>query len=362
MKIQDFSENYTCLLPKEIQSLHWTQSQCTVYLVVALRKVNDEIKEDHVVVINDDIKHDVKFVELVNIKIDEYYIEKGIVFENEIESNDDCSSQYKSTFALYNLMKRPKQTIRVFFKISHGKSKSNGLGEVVKSHVSLDIAAKEVIIRNRKKLFYYCEKTLAIMEDEMNGNMMNRVFMYISAMEMKECWGEFYEKCKQILGIRKFHQVLTKPGRQGTYLCRIACMCSNCICGNVKSCGKKKTVFNNCKDEVTPESHDFEKVELTSYDNTNSGEGSEEEDFIQSFATSMIKKEDIAIIRAGDDHLYYLGVLISKIYKTEAAEKDDYQHKIPASQSVMNFVYLELFQESKDSYIYYIDEKKVALI
>ena len=112
MKIQDFSENYTCLLPKEIQSLHWTQYQCTVYLVVALCKVNDEIKEDHVVVINDDIKHDVKFVELVvNIKIDEYYIEKGIVFENEIEFNDDCSPQYKSTFALYNLMKRPKQTI-----------------------------------------------------------------------------------------------------------------------------------------------------------------------------------------------------------------------------------------------------------
>ena len=76
----------------------------------------------------------------------------------------------------------------------------------------------------------------------------------------------------------------------------------------------------------------------------------------------MIKKEDIAIIRAGDDHLYYLGILISKMYKTEAAEEDDYQHKIPASQSVMNFVYLELFQESKDSYIYYIDEKKVALI
>ena len=34
--------------------------------------------------ISDDIKHDVKFVELANSKIDEYYNQKGIVFESEI--------------------------------------------------------------------------------------------------------------------------------------------------------------------------------------------------------------------------------------------------------------------------------------
>ena len=47
---------------------------------MALRKVNDEIKEDHFVVISDDVK----FVELANSKIDEYYNQKGIVFENEM--------------------------------------------------------------------------------------------------------------------------------------------------------------------------------------------------------------------------------------------------------------------------------------
>ena len=197
MKIQYFSENCTCFLPQEIQSLHWTQNQCTVYPVVALRKVNDEIKEDHFVVISDDIKHNVKFVELANIKIDEYYTQKGIVFENEIEFNDGCSSQYISTFALYNLMKRPTQTIRVFFETSNGKSKSDGLSGVVKWYVSRDVATKEVIIKNGKELFDYCEKTLAVVEDKMNGKMMSRVFMYISAMEMKECQGEFHDKCKK---------------------------------------------------------------------------------------------------------------------------------------------------------------------
>ena len=68
--------------------------------MVVLHKLNDEIKEDHFVVISNDIKDDVKFVELANIKIDEYYTQKGIVFENEIKLNDGCSSQYKSNFAL----------------------------------------------------------------------------------------------------------------------------------------------------------------------------------------------------------------------------------------------------------------------
>ena len=103
VKIEDFSENYTCLLPHEIQSLHWTQNQYTVYPVVALCKINDEIKEDHFVVISDDIEHELKFVEIADIKIDEYYTQKDIVFENEIEFNDGCSSQYKSTLLYINI-------------------------------------------------------------------------------------------------------------------------------------------------------------------------------------------------------------------------------------------------------------------
>ena len=111
-----------------------------------------------------------------------------------------------------NLMKRPKQAIQVFFKTSHGTSKSDGLGGVVQWYVSQDVTAK-IMIRNGKKLFDYYEKTLAVVGDEMNGKMVNRVFMYISAMEMKEYREEFHEKCKQIIGMHKLHQVLINPGR-----------------------------------------------------------------------------------------------------------------------------------------------------
>ena len=46
IKIQDFSGNYTCLLPEEIMSIHWTQEQATVYPVVVLRKVDGILRED----------------------------------------------------------------------------------------------------------------------------------------------------------------------------------------------------------------------------------------------------------------------------------------------------------------------------
>ena len=71
--------------------------------MVALLKVNDKIRGPFFFVISDDIEHDAKFVELKNIKIDEYYTQKDIVFENETEFDDGCSSQHKSHL-LYTIL------------------------------------------------------------------------------------------------------------------------------------------------------------------------------------------------------------------------------------------------------------------
>ena len=64
IKIQDFSENYTCLLPNEVQSMHWTQA--TGYSVVVIRRVDGVLGEDNFVIISNDRNHDVPFVELSN--------------------------------------------------------------------------------------------------------------------------------------------------------------------------------------------------------------------------------------------------------------------------------------------------------
>ena len=73
LKIHYFSENYTCLVPHEIQSLRWTQEQAIVYPVVVLRRVNDVIREDHIIFTSSDLKHDVLFVEFCNDLLHEYY-------------------------------------------------------------------------------------------------------------------------------------------------------------------------------------------------------------------------------------------------------------------------------------------------
>ena len=52
--VQDFSENYDCLLPDEPQSIHWTSQQATVYPVVTLQCHNKKTVEDHFVFISDD--------------------------------------------------------------------------------------------------------------------------------------------------------------------------------------------------------------------------------------------------------------------------------------------------------------------
>ncbi len=52
IKVQDFSGNYTCLVPDEVQSLHWTQTQATWFPVVTFRRADSgKLLEDHLVFI-----------------------------------------------------------------------------------------------------------------------------------------------------------------------------------------------------------------------------------------------------------------------------------------------------------------------
>ena len=45
-----------------------------------------------------------------------------------------------------------------------------------------------------------------------------------------------------------------------------------------------------------------------------------------------------------------------------AAEKDSYNHTFPANHKVVKGHYLEIFKETKDGDVYYLDDNKTALI
>ena len=94
LKIHYFSKNYTYLLPEEIQSLHWVQDTATVYPTVVMRKVGNEIREDHLMFISDDKKHDLPFVKKWNEILYHDYVKEGLQINHNMEYNDGCSSQF----------------------------------------------------------------------------------------------------------------------------------------------------------------------------------------------------------------------------------------------------------------------------
>ena len=144
-KIHDFSENYTCLLPEEIWSLHWTQETATVYQI---RKLGENVREGHLVFISDD-KHDVPFVEKCNEILQDHYM-GGFSIDHNIKYNDGCGMQFKCIQVFTSLARCCVKTSHIFNKASPGKWKSDSLGGVVKSFSSRAVCGKRHIIRNAK--------------------------------------------------------------------------------------------------------------------------------------------------------------------------------------------------------------------
>ena len=66
-------------------------------------------------------------------------------------------------------------------------------------------------------------------------------------------------------------------------------------------------------------------------------------------------------ICVGDDHKYYPAKLITNIYETEESEEEDYNHEMPAHQKVTTCS-LEVHKDIKEGTIYYIEQKKKAVI
>ena len=250
LKIHDFSENYASLLPEEIQSLHWTQATATVYPIVVIRKVEDDICEDHIVFTSNDKKHDIPFVEYCNDILHRYYKDAGLSITHDIEYNDGYASQFKCVRAFSSLTRRKIKTTRVFCETSHGKSKSDVLRGVIKSYVSCAVCAEQEVIRDAKELFDFFNENLVVKAaHESSKPMLNRVFFYVSLEEINEHPSTFPS-----LGI---HQVVTTPGKSKSVQYRnISCACTPCLRGNYRKF-ECLDHFKNYLKPITMTSHTF---------------------------------------------------------------------------------------------------------
>lgn len=122
-------------MPEEIQSLYWVQETMTAYPIVVLRKVGENVQEDHLVFLLDDKKHDVLFVKKCNEILHQHYADESMSINHDIEYNDGCASQFKCIRAFSTLARRNVKTTRVFCETSHGKSKSDSM-VVWRSHLN----------------------------------------------------------------------------------------------------------------------------------------------------------------------------------------------------------------------------------
>ena len=103
-------------------------------------------------------------------------------------------------------------------------------------------------------------------------------------------------------------------------------------------------------------------------DGSNEGDlNSEEKDELESEYTETealkyIQINDIAVIKTGDNHPYYLLKLTSSPYVTTDEIQNDYGHIFPPQHKVMEGHYLEEHKIKGDSTIYYIDDKRKAIV
>ena len=199
LKIHHFSEDYTSLVPNEVQSLHSTQEQATLYPVVVMRRVDGVIQEDHITFISSNLKHDAPYVEFCNELLHEYCKSEGLNITHDIEYNDGCSNQFKSIKAFKSLARMNIKTTCIFCETSHRRCKSDGLGRVIDSYVYCGVCGGEIVVTNAKELYDYCLQYISVNATDISKPMLNRVFFYISSEEMAEHGSTFHvTTCKSI--------------------------------------------------------------------------------------------------------------------------------------------------------------------
>ena len=152
-------------------------------------------------------------------------------------------------------------------------------------------------------------------------------------------------------------------------------MCKFCHSTDYKNCiylDDAKFVDN--KDQMRPIWHTFKEKEEGSakvkenkdkYSSSSEDSASESEkeiDYKQTEASCIVKCHDVAVLCTRNGFPHYLVNLSKDPFTTAESVKDDYGHYIPANIKVIEGNYLEIFKETKEGDLYYLDTSKLAII
>ncbi|XP_047129865.1 uncharacterized protein LOC124809907 [Hydra vulgaris] len=200
----DFAENYTFVVQDEVQSYHWSKSQCSLHPVVIYYK-KMKLETSSFCIISDDLNHDVGFINEVMHKTINHIKANICPTITKIHYfSDGCVGQYKNCKHFYNLCHHSKDfslsCIWNFFATSHGKSPCDGIGGTVKRLVataSLQSPNTGQIL-SAQAMFEYCQKSIS-----------GIMFMYITAEEMEFARNKLTDRlltATTVPGTKSFHQ------------------------------------------------------------------------------------------------------------------------------------------------------------
>lgn len=129
----DFAENWTVILPNEVQSYHWKKTQVSIFTCV----VTASAKTYSYAVVSDDTRHDTAAALCSIGRIDECMDENGPIYGRAVYVSDGASAHFKNRFQLHEMKKNDALKKWVFSAPGHGKNACDGIGGVVKHAATL---------------------------------------------------------------------------------------------------------------------------------------------------------------------------------------------------------------------------------
>ena len=87
-----------------------------------------------------------------------------------------------------------------------------------------------------------------------------------------------------------------------------------------------------------------------------------DEMFIETEASKYMQHGDVAAIKTGDDHHYYQLQVTYSLFKTESKVTNDYQHSFPPALRIAEGHYVEVYKETNNDSLDYINNARKALI
>lgn len=351
LTVMDYAENFAVLLPNEVQSIHWTTSQVTVFIIALTRVIDGSLSDEHYVFLSDDLKHDYFFVEhCKNLMI------KSLPFRPVkcIEFCDGAAAQFKCAKA-FSLLARSEQThgvptIRYFWETSHGKHKADGVGAVVKSSASMAVVRRDIVMRNADELYDFCQNDLSVVSSGKRTHM--RKFFLVGHDDVDRTNVTIHAT---IPGTRSFHEVRSVNDNNRIMVRTTGCGCRECVDGNFAHCNNDELVDKLTVRKFSVLTEDEQEEANLSDD--------EEEDLsvlLPAPTRDLLAEGSTAIVRSDEELTpYYLVKVTKPPHTLESDVRDDYGYSYGTGKTVVGGHYFE--EVAVGQRLYYLDKKIVYI-